>query len=93
MDQEPLFWNFTHAKAIRLLELQQIKKRGYAHLDVPDTGELTEGPGGVMNEKLEKNENDQPAQKNKKNDIIPSNTPNQPKGKEEKCKDDKTPSG
>jgi hypothetical protein len=65
VDQEPLFWNFTHAKAIRLLELQQIKKRGYAHLDVPDTGELTEGPGGVMNEKLEKNENDQPAQKKK----------------------------
>jgi hypothetical protein len=29
----------------------------------------------------------------KKNDIIPSNTPNQPKGKEEKCKDEKTPSG
>ena len=44
VDQNPLFWNYTYAKAQRLLELQAIK-RGYAHLNVPDTGSLTEGPG------------------------------------------------
>lgn len=44
VDQNPLFFNYTYAKAQRLIELLAIK-RSYAHLNVPDTGELTEGPG------------------------------------------------
>lgn len=48
VDQVPLFWNFAHAKAIKMMELMRSKNR-YIHLDVPDTGDLTKGPPSKMN--------------------------------------------
>jgi len=43
VDQEPLFWNFTRYNALRMIELKQVK-RSYAHLDIPDTDDVTIGP-------------------------------------------------
>jgi len=51
VDQVPFFWNYTHAKAIRMLDLMRMKTQ-YIHLDVPDTGELTKGPTKKNKEKV-----------------------------------------
>lgn len=50
VDQVPLFWNFSQSKALRMIELMRMKSR-YIHLDVPDTGDVTKGPPGLMNAK------------------------------------------
>lgn len=41
-EQNPLFWNYDRNKAVRMLELFQMRKK-YSHLDVPNTGAITRG--------------------------------------------------
>lgn len=43
-DQTPLFWNYRKDKAIRMLDLQKLKKT-YSHLDTPTTTLVTKGSG------------------------------------------------